>query len=177
MLVLGCRIYRAKDGGASGFQGGTYRFKLADCAHLALAFDGGIHHQRVKAQIAQGCGGFLHFGRPSVAVAGHALEVVIRDLSPIERGVVVLQGRRHFIQTPARAAARKQSSVSASIPLIITLRIILMAAAEPVSGPTTDNSISSSRNKGEISSACGPAIRRGVRCRAGWMAATTATST
>jgi len=78
--------------------------------------------------------------------------------------------------SPARLAARKHSSVSASMPFIITLRIILMAAAAPTVSPTTRNSISSSRSSGEAASPCGPAISSGVRWRLGWMGATTATS-
>ena len=39
--------------------------------------------------------------------------------------------------TPARAAARKHSSVNASMPLIMTLRTILIAAAAPISAPAT----------------------------------------
>ena len=40
--------------------------------------------------------------------------------------------------TPARAAATKHSKVSASIPLIMTLRTILIAAAAPTSRPATE---------------------------------------
>ena len=63
------------------------------------------------------------------------------------------------------------------MPLIITLRIILMAAAWPVSAPTTFSFISNSPSSGAIASACGPAINSGVLWRSGWIAATTATST
>ena len=79
--------------------------------------------------------------------------------------------------TPARAAARKHSTVSASMPLIITLRIILMAAAWPILAPTIDSCICNSRSSGEIASAYGPAISKGVRWRAGFIGAITATST
>ena len=45
--------------------------------------------------------------------------------------------------TPARRAARKHSKVSASRPLTMTLRTILIAAAAPVSGPATETFMSS----------------------------------
>ena len=45
--------------------------------------------------------------------------------------------------TPARRAARKHSSVSASSPLTMTLRTILIAAAAPMSGPATETRMSS----------------------------------
>ena len=64
--------------------------------------------------------------------------------------------------TPARDAARKHSSVSASMPLIMTLRTILMAAAAPVSAPATLTRMPSEASAGAIAFACGPASNIGV---------------
>ena len=63
------------------------------------------------------------------------------------------------------------------MPLIMTLRIILIAAALPTSGLTTLSVISISRSSGAISSACGPAIKSGVGWHFGEIGAITATST
>ena len=63
------------------------------------------------------------------------------------------------------------------MPLIITLRIILMAAAWPVSAPTALAFISNSSSSGEMACACGPEIKSGVLWRSGWIGAITATST
>ena len=71
--------------------------------------------------------------------------------------------------TPARAAARKHSSVSASMPLIMTLRTILMAAAAPISLPATVTRMPSAVISGAIAAACGPASSVGVWWRAGWI--------
>jgi hypothetical protein len=78
--------------------------------------------------------------------------------------------------TPARCAARKHSTVSASMPLIITERIILIAAAAPTVSPAIVTSMSSSARSGEAAWACSPAISIGVRWRLGWIGAITATS-
>ncbi len=63
------------------------------------------------------------------------------------------------------------------MPLTMTLRIILMAAAWPVAPSTILSCISNSPSSGEMPSACGPAISNGVLWRSGWIGAITATST
>ena len=52
MLVFGRRVYRAKDGGTAGFQGGAYRFKLADRAQL-FVIKGGDHSFHVLKSLAR----------------------------------------------------------------------------------------------------------------------------
>ncbi len=69
--------------------------------------------------------------------------------------------------TPARAAAKKHSSVSASIPLIMTLRTILIAAAAPTSTPATLARMPSAARTGATVVLAGPASSKGVCCRAG----------
>jgi len=64
--------------------------------------------------------------------------------------------------TPARAAAKKHSSVSASMPLIMTLRTILMAAAAPISPPAMLARMPRSASFGAIASLSGPARSIGV---------------
>ena len=69
--------------------------------------------------------------------------------------------------TPARAAAKKHSSVSASMPLIMTLRTILIAAAAPISVPAMLARMPSAASVGATASASAPASSIGVLCRAG----------
>ena len=88
----------------------------------------------VDAKLAQRGGDLLHLVGAADAVARHAFEVVVDHLLPIERRVIVRAARpRPRRAMPARCAAMKHSAVSASMPLIITLRIIFSAAAAPTS--------------------------------------------
>ena len=79
---------------------------LAEFAHLALARDGRLRHQRRDAEFGERDGDLLHLVGAADAVARHAFEVVVDHLVPIERRIIVLQRRRDLVARCRRAARR-----------------------------------------------------------------------
>src|SRR5215510_16193204 len=98
MPALGQTVDGVEYGCPTRFQGLAHRFVLAKRAHFTLATDGRSDHERIETQLAQSGSGFLHLGGPALPVACHALEVVIGELGPIERWIIVLQRCRHFLE-------------------------------------------------------------------------------
>src|SRR3569832_2855217 len=79
------------------FERAAHGFSLADAAHLALAPDRALGHGRSDAEFTQGDAGFFHLGGATLAVAGHALDVVVCDFAEIERRVIVLHRPRDLV--------------------------------------------------------------------------------
>jgi len=97
-VTLGHAVDRAQYLGSARFQRFAHAFFFSDRTHLALALDGGFDHQWIEPQFAQCSGGLFHFRGSPFAVACHALEIVIGDLRPIERRIIVLQRDGNFLQ-------------------------------------------------------------------------------
>ena len=100
-----CRAHQASRRPPSRFAARNV-FLLAEFAHLALARDGRLRHQRRDAEFGQRDGDLLHFLGAADAVARHAFEVVVDDLRPIERRIIVLQRCRDLVARCRRAARR-----------------------------------------------------------------------
>jgi hypothetical protein len=150
---------------------------LADLAHFPLPAHRRQSHQRRDAELAQRVGNLFHFGRAALAVARHALEIVGHELRPIEAAIVVLHRGGDFVDHSGARGGEEAFERQRFEPLMMTPRTILMAAAAPTSVPATLACIPSAASVGAIGCACGPPSSIGVRCRAGWMGASTATST
>src|SRR5712692_11373814 len=80
-----CGAHRRQNGFAALLDRGLHAFRLADLAHLALARDRRGRHVRLDAELAQRIRDLFHLGGAAGAVVRHALEVVGRDLLPVER--------------------------------------------------------------------------------------------
>ena len=113
--------------------------RVRRCAGRRCSVDGAARHHRLPTPSSFQClGDFFHLGRAAQAVRRHALAVVGDPLGPagarssrVERGSDLVGHARRF----ARRATH--SALSASIPLTMTERIILIAEARPIRAPTT----------------------------------------
>src|SRR5215213_10006342 len=90
-------VDRLKHRGAADLFGGPHVRALAELAHLALARHRSLRHQRRDAKLFQRRGNLLHLLGAANPVARHAFEVVVDDLVPIERGIVVVQRGGDFL--------------------------------------------------------------------------------
>ena len=113
----------------------------------------------------------LHLVGAADAVARHAFEVVFDHLVRSSVGYVFFSDAATSSMMPHADAARKHSAVSASMPLIMTLRIIFSAAASPTSLPTRSCRASRVRRSEAASrlSRVRPASSSGVWWRFGWI--------